>query len=440
MDRRSFLNNAGIVVGAGIAIPGLSSFDEVAFSAIGESDYKLENWSDLRELFDLEPNKVHMALMLLASHPKPVKEAISMHRKKFDDNPAEYWENNFMTAEPKVIAAAAEYLNAEASEIALTDSTTQGLGILYSGMKLKEGDEILTTIHDHYSTEKALEFAALRSGAKINRIALYEQASQISEDEVLDGIKKAITPRTRLLAVTWVHSCSGVKLPIKAISKVVKAANLSRDESHRIYFAVDGVHAFGLDDIDIQDMGCDFLAAGTHKWLFGPRGTGILWARKDAQDMVIPIIPAFSPAYGEWLGVVPKDQITFSHLHSPGGFHAFEHRWSLNEAFALHMKVGKANIAQRSKKLNSLLKEGMKEISHVKLLTPESDTYSEAINCFEVEGLSPDETIRKLHEKNIIASTSPYRKSYARLTPSVINTEDEVRYCLKALEELGQKN
>ena len=436
MDRRSFLNTTGIAFGAGIGLPALSAFD-TAPQLFEKPGYKLNTWSDLRNMFELESGKTHMALMLLASHPKPVKDAIAMHRKKFDNNPAEYWENNFMTAEPRVIAEVAEYLNADPSEVALTDSTTQGLGILYTGLKLKDKDEILTTTHDHYSTEKALEFAALRSGAAINRIDLYEDPSRVSTDEVLSRIRKNITPKTRLLAVTWVHSCSGVKLPVKEISRLVREVNQSRNENDRVYFAVDGVHAFGLDNIDIKELGCDFFAAGTHKWLFGPRGTGILYARKEAHDMVVPVIPAFSPAYGEWLGVVPKDQINFSHLNTPGGFHAFEHRWSLDEAFKIHKTVGKENIAARSKKLNKRLKEGMTDIKHVKLLTPVSDEYSEAINCFEVDGLGPEEIVKKLHEKNIIASTSPYRKSYARLTPSIINTEEEVEVCLKALQELG---
>ena len=436
MDRRSFLNRTGIAMGAGIGLPALSAFENITHLKTNKPDVP-GSWGDFREMFQLETDKIHMALMLLASHPRPVKNAIKMHRERFNSNPAEYWENNFMTAEPKVIALAAEYMNADPSEIALTDSTTQGLGILYTGIKLKEGEEILTTTHDHYSTEKALEFGAQRSGAKIKRIDLYEEPSKVSADEVLSRIKKNISPQTRLVAVTWVHSCTGVKLPVKQISGLIKELNSSRGKEDRIYFAVDGVHAFGLDNIDIQELGCDFFAAGAHKWLFGPRGTGILYAKKDTHDMMVPVIPAFSAAYGEWLGVVPKDQLTFSHLHTPGGFHAFEHRWALGEAFKLHMNTGKENITTRSKDLNRMLKEGMKDMAHIKLLTPVSDEYSEAINCFEVDGLGPEETVKKLHEKRIIASSSPYRKSYARLTPSVINTEEEVKTCLNALEELA---
>ncbi|MCP9198821.1 aminotransferase class V-fold PLP-dependent enzyme [Gramella sp. GC03-9] len=436
MDRRRFLNRTGLAIGAGIGLPALGAFDPKTSLEKYQSDYKLKSWSDLRNMFDLETGKTHMALMLLASHPKPIQDEIERHRNNFDQNPAEYWEENFQTAEPRVIAAAAKYLNADPSEVALTDSTTQGLGILYTGMKLRQGEEILTTTHDHYSTEKALEFSAERSGASIKRIDLYEDPSKVSSDEVLSRIANNIGSRTRLLAVTWVHSCTGVKLPISEISELVREKNQSRDENNRIFFAVDGVHAFGLDDIDVRELGCDFLVAGCHKWLFGPRGTGILWAKREAQEMVVPVIPAFSMAYGEWLGFVPKDQITFSDLNSPGGFHAFEHRWSLHKAFEMHSELGKKNIVSRSKELNSLLKEGIAEIPHAKLLTPMSDKYSEAINCFEVDGLGPDEIVSKLHERNIIASSSPYRKSYARLTPSVINTEEEVEKCLVTLRAM----
>jgi len=312
-----------------------------------------------------------------------------------------------------------------------------GLALLYNGLKLSKGDEIVTTKHDHYSTEKSLEFATQRNGAAIKRIVLYKDAHNISVDEVVSNLKKAIGPKTRIVAVTWVHSSTGVKLPLKEMSEVIRQINTSRTEKDRIYFCVDGVHGFGIDNITMADLGCDFFVAGTHKWLFGPRGTGIFFARKDAWDMIQPTIPAFSrTAYGNWLGLVPDSSLNFSDVISPGGFHSFEHRWALSEAFNFHLSIGKNKIEQRTQQLSTLLKEGLQSISHVKLHTPLSEKLSAGINCFEIDGLDPEEVVKRLHKKHIIASTSPYRISYARLTPCVINREEEVKVCLEALENI----
>jgi selenocysteine lyase/cysteine desulfurase len=264
-----------------------------------------------------------------------------------------------------------------------------GLSLLYTGLKLKQGDDILSTTHDHYSTEKSLEFAADRTGASLRRIDLYANAHETSVDEILGNLKKSILPNTRIVAVTFVHSSSGVKLPVKEMSALIKEVNEGRNESDRIYFCVDGVHGFGVEDITVEELGCDFLVAGTHKWLFGPRGTGIVWAKKDAWDMVKPTIPPFSMAYLQWMGTMPDGPLSFYSKITPGGFHSFEHRWALKEAFEFHIEIGKEKIQNRTRELNALLKEGIQNISHVKLHTPMSSSLSSGINTFEIEGMNP---------------------------------------------------
>jgi selenocysteine lyase/cysteine desulfurase len=345
MDRRKFLQNSGFAMGASLVLPALSCTSSSADSSTEESskELSLDSWIGVRNHFNLTADRIHMSQMLLASHPTPVREAIEKHRKNFDENPFEYWENNWIEAEKVVTQAAGNYIKADPAEIVLTDSTTVGLAVLFSGLNLKPGNEILTTTHDHYSTEKSLEFASKKNGATIKRISLYSDPATITADLVTDELIKSITPATRIIAVTWVHSVTGVKLPIRKMADAIKTVNEKRTEADRIYFCVDGVHGFGVENITMEDLGCDFFVAGTHKWIFGPRGTGILWGKKEAWDMVSPIIPAFREApYSMWMGIVPEAKLSFSDLCSPGGFLAFEHRWSLNEAFDFHMWVFRA--------------------------------------------------------------------------------------------------
>ncbi|HYG39724.1 MAG TPA: aminotransferase class V-fold PLP-dependent enzyme [Cytophagales bacterium] len=428
MERRKFLQKTGLALGAASILPSFVSGQSQALS--------LNNWAQIREQFVLTKDRIHMAQMLLASHPAPVREAIEKHRRQFEENSVEYWESNFMTAEEIVKKAAASYLKCDPEEIALTDSTTMGLATLYCGLKLKEGDEILTTTHDHYSTEKSLEYAAQKNKASIKRITLFDDPALVEVDAIVEKLTKAIKPNTRIIAVTWVHSSTGVKLPIREMTAAVKRINTQRDENTRIYFCVDGVHGFGIEDITMEELGCDFFAAGTHKWAFGPRGTGILWGKKDAWNMITPSIPSFGLPYGVWLGLVPEEQVTFAHHLTPGGFHSFEHRWSLNTAFDFLQQIGKSKIQARTYELNTMLKNGLKEIGHVKLHTPMDPKLSCAINTFEVAGMAPELVIEKLYKKKIVGSTTPYREVYARLTPCIINNEEEVKTCLTAIENI----
>jgi len=414
------------------AIASAAGMDSPTASAV------FTTWAKVREDFNLDQSHIQMAQMLLASHPTRVREAISKHRQAFDENPATYWEGKFMTIDGVATEAAGRYMNCDPGEIALTDSTTQGMSLLLNGFRLKKGEEILSTTHDHYITDMSIKYACAKRGTTNRRIAEYADPAKVSVDEVVDNITKAISKKTRVVVVTWVQSCTGVKLPVRAIADAIAKINNNRSAKTRVYFCVDGVHGFGNQADQIADLGCDFLAAGTHKWIFGPRGTGLVYARKDAWDFVEPTIPSFSEApYSEWLGEELTREATFTETFSPGGFHAFEHRWSLNEAFEYQLDIGREHVHQRTTYLNSMLKEGITEMPHVKLHTPVDPDLSAGINCFEIEGYSELEALEAFHKKGIIASTSPYRISYARLTPCIINTEQEVETCLEVMQGFG---
>jgi selenocysteine lyase/cysteine desulfurase len=186
----------------------------------------------------------------------------------------------------------------------------------------------------------------------------------------------------------------------------------------------------------VADLGADFFAAGTHKWIFGPRGTGIVWGRREAWGEVQPTVPAFEMApYTAWMdGYDPGP--TQAPWISPGGFHAYEHTWALPAAFAFHRQIGRARIARRIRELNTALKDGLAATPRVRLHTPRNPRLSAGLVAFEVEGWSPEALVQSLATKRIVASTSPYRPSYARLAGSLLNTPGEVEAAVRAVREL----
>ena len=428
MDRRTFLQTSGLILGAGL----LSSVGELVAQPLPRGD-----WRGLRKLFPLEDNKVHLATFLLASHPKPVADAIAEHRRRFDANPADYWHSKFMTIDGQVTEAAAQYMGGKAQQIALTDSTTMGLAMVYSGLALKPGDEILQTSHDHYSTDMSLAFRAERTGVKVRRISLYDTPADVSVDQVLARMTAGIGPATRVLAVTWVHSSTGVKLPVAAMAEALQKINRARKADAQILFCVDGVHGFGIEDQDVSALGCDFFVAGTHKWIFGPRGTGVIWGSDRGWSQCRPVIPSFSASYDVWLGNMDPAKVPVGEHMSPGGFHSFEHRWALPEAFRLHLQLGKAQVQQRIHALNRQTKEGLAKMKHVTLYTPMNAGLSSGLVCFDVQGMTPEAVVEALHKQGIIMSATPYRKSYARLAPSLINNEAEIDQALQAIAALA---
>ena len=398
-----------------------------------------EPWEAVRGLFPLTRDYVHLASFLLVSHPKPVAEAIERFRRELDANPVLALEREFASNKQtsRTRGAAGTYMGVAPDEIALTDSTTMGLATLYNGLRLAPGDEILTTTHDHYSTHESLRLAAARTGATIRKVALYDEAAAATGDGMTAALAGALTPRTRVVAITWVHSSTGVKTPVRKIADALARAQASREPRERAVLCVDGVHGFGVEDATMPDLGCDFFAAGCHKWIYGPRGTGILWGRADAMRALLPTIPPF---FGGWWtarqygGEAPPID---GRVMSPGGFKAFEHYWALADAFALHQEIGKARIHARIHELNRHAKEGLAAMKHVKLHTPLSSAVSSGIVCFEVDGMKPDAVVDKLQAAKIIASVTPYRPPLARIAASLVSSHEDVDAALRAIRALA---
>ena len=434
MLRREFLGTTGMALGA----TALASVSSAATPTTAQpTSVAPGDWQGLRELFPLTKDYIHLSTFLLASHPRPVALEIERHRAALDANPSDYWHHHYQTIDGEVSAAAARYMGGEGRQIALTDSTTMSLAMIYSGLKLNPGDEILQTVHDHYATDMSLAHRAARTGATVRRIALYDDPAKITVEDVVARLKAAISSKTRVVAVTWVHSSTGVKLPIRALADAIDSINRGRDEHAQLLFCVDGVHGFGIENQDISKLGCDFFAAGTHKWIFGPRGTGVIWGSDRGWQNSNPVIPSFSGSYGVWLGEISPDQVPTGEHMTPGGFHSFEHRWALPKAFELHLQLGKARVQQRIHQLNTQTKEGLAKMSHVRLYTPMSSELSSGLVCFDVAGVSPAEVVKRMHAKGIIISSTPYRESFARFAPSLINNEQEIDQALAEIRAMA---
>ncbi|MFO7565563.1 MAG: aminotransferase class V-fold PLP-dependent enzyme [Enhygromyxa sp.] len=436
MDRRDFLIGSTLLTGAACARPRTSEPSEPPPS---EPAWRPDSWTDVRGLFDLDPDYVHMAGLLLASHPRPVREAIEGHRRGLDRNPALYYETHGHALHEQARAAAARFLAVPSDEVALTDSTTMGLGMIYGGLRLAPGSEILTTTHDHYSTHQSLEFNARRTGAQIRKLPLFadHRARAADVDDLVERIISALSPQTRLLALTWVHSSSGLRLPIRAVADALAHHNADREPDERVLLGVDGVHGFGVEAATIPELGCDIFVAGCHKWIFGPRGTGLAWAREPVWARVDATIPAFEiPVYTSYLRGQPIPREPGGVMHTPGGFHSFEMRWSLPVAFELHDQIGRPRIEARIHDLARALEQGLAAMPHVTLHTPMADALSSGLVCFEVAGHEPAVVVERLREQRIIASTTPYVPSYARLTPGLCNDEADIERALAAVAAL----
>lgn len=415
-DRRTFLKQAGILA-AGLPL-GAGALAASGTSTSAPSPAPKDPWAQLRLLFDQDPDSIHFSNFLVTSHPRPVREAIERHRANIDRNPglAMDWDlQEPWKREAEVRRWAGRYLQAKPGQIALTGSTSEGLAMIYGGLHVRPDQEILTTVHEHYATEYSLNFRVAKQGTQVRKISLFKDPHWVSKDEILGSIKRSIRPNTRVLGMTWVQSGSGVKLPIGEIGQLVDEFNRNRDDKDRIIYVVDGVHGFGVDNLDFPDMHCDYFISGTHKWMFGPRGTGIICARSEELKDVTPSVPTFS------------EDNNFATSMTPGGYHAFEHRWALDEAFKLHLQLGKAQVQARIHALNSYLKQRLQELPQVELVTPLSPELSAGFTFFRIKNQDCDQFAAYLMANRVVVDAVDRDVGpVIRTAPGLLNDEQQI--------------
>lgn len=445
--RREFLATLGAgLAGAtgafGAGGGGAASASSPATALWRRADGSVD-WAAVRAEFRLRPDRIHLGSFYLVSHPRSVREAIERYRERIDSDPLWIEEACFAEGEVNRILAVkralARYVGGAVDEIALTSNTTTGLAMVYNGLRIRSGQEIVTTRHDHYVHHESIRRAAEKSGAGVRFVALHDGASRASREEIVARVRAAIGPRTRALGVTWVHSSTGLKLPIREIADAVGDANRGRAEADRCLLVVDGVHGLGIEPTPAAALGADFFVAGTHKWLFAPRGTGMIWGRADAWPQVAPTIPTFDLSDDAWAAWLDKSPLppTRASFVSPGGFLAYEHLFAVPDAIAFHEAIGRERIADRVHELNGTFRRELARMPGVTLHTPAARELSAGICCFEVAGLATHEVVARLAARRIHATESPYEPTLARVAAGIMNTPEEVETTLAAIHELA---
>lgn len=403
MDRRDFLVGTGLLAvtpTAASAAPGV-------------------DWGAVRREFRLDPTLINLGLFYLASNPREVRTAVEAFKRKLDANSHEL----MFEREQEVAVALGQYVGGNPDDIAFVPNTTIGLSIVYGGLRLRPDQELLLSDQDHGWHRQAAQLAAQRAGANVRIGTLYENSAKVTEDEVATRLRNSITPQTRAVGITWVQSSTGVKMPVRACAAVVAEANNGRKQEDRCLLVVDGVHGLAAVDDDAARMGADVVVAGTHKWLFGPRGTGMVWVNPQVSDQIVPLLPSLSNR-------------SETALLGPGGFHAFEHYYAVKAAVEFHQRLGRNRVAARITELATRFKDGLAAMPGVVIHTPRDPRMSAGMVCFDVTGLTGDEVVARLEKKRIQITTAAYRIPYARIGTAILNTPSEIDRTLKEIRAL----
>ena len=172
-----------------------------------------------------------------------------------------------------VYSSIAKLINASVEEVAIVENASTGWLLAFNGIEFRPGDEVITSEMEYVSN--LLGFLNLKKTLGIDIKVIPNDAAG---NFPLAALEAAISPATRLIAITYIPSTAGNVLPVAAIGAIARR--------HGILYLVDGCQAAGQLPIDVREIQCDFLSATGRKYLRGPRGTGFLYVRKEVRDQL----------------------------------------------------------------------------------------------------------------------------------------------------------
>lgn len=282
--------------------------------------------------FALDPDYLHLNHGSYGAVPRAVRLAQDRICAEIEGNPTKFYGEDLPPAMRRMAGAVAKRFGGQGEDWVFCENATAAVSAVLYTLDLGPGDEILTTSHAYGAVLKAMSRVAARHGAVLKLAPL--PAILESEDEVVDGIAQALGPRVRLLVVDHITSATAVIFPVRRIAALARAAGIP--------VLIDGAHAPGQIALDVPALGVDWYTGNAHKWLFAPRGCGLLWTAPDRQQVTRPAVLSHGTDQGytaafDWVGT--RDP-------SP---------WLCFEAAALaHDGFGGAALMARNKELAAL--------------------------------------------------------------------------------------
>jgi len=301
---------------------------------------------------------------------------------------------------------AARFLGCDISEMAITNSTTSGMNAIAQGLRLKQGDRILTTDQEHGGGLLCWNYFAKYSGVIVDKINI--PPGENNAELVLKRIKDALTKKTKLISVSHVFSSTGLRMPIAEISSLARA--------NGALCIVDGAQAAGAIEVNVKKLGCHAYATSGHKWLMGPKGTGLLYISKDAQDIIRPMqLEESYNTYNDGNGVVNLACIL-----------------GLAKAIGYLESIGISKIEEHNLSLRNRLYEQLKDLDIIKILSPVQGPLSSPMLTVllpaEYERTAFVKMLLEKHKLSIRATHKEFGFNGIRFSVHIFNTEKEIDF------------
>ena len=376
-----------------------------------------EYWEFVRGQFPLTRELAYLNTGWLGASPYAVIDAVTASMAELE-RASETGHSEELWKEIKTDAGA--LLGCDADELAFMRNTTEGVNVVANGLAFARGDEIITTTHEHVGNAYTWLVLAKREGVVIK---LFEP-STASEEENLERINALVTKRTRLLSIPHGVTSTGMIMPVQRIGA------LAREK--RIWFFVDGAQTAGMFRFNLHDVGCDAYATSGHKWLLGPKETGLLYVRKGMLD---EIRAKFTGAYSGDFDLAKRiASFTPSAQRYEYGTVSVPLRTGLGAALKFIHRIGIDRVWAHDRALATAAFEGLRALPGVTVHSPARDAMRSAMITFSHAAVGYMDLQKHLDTYKLrTRGVSEGGMQALRVSFHVYNTPEEVARVIEAV-------
>jgi selenocysteine lyase/cysteine desulfurase len=427
-SRRDFLSLAGKSVGlAALAVPSIASLlkdveaatrniahltpDQVAM----DEDY----WSIIQNSFTVTRGIVNLNNGGVSPSPRIVTEALVRYMWQQEDATAYTMWQLLEPQSETIRTGLAEMFQCDREEIAITRNASESLEILLNGLDFKPGDEILSTTQDYPRMLTTLRQRERREGLVLKLVQIPIPPKDLNE--IVAAFEKGITPKTKLILISHQINLTGQITPVKAVCDMARAKGIET--------IVDGAHSYAQFEFTQKDLGCDYFGTSLHKWLYAPKGTGLLYVKRDKIAKLWPLMAAETSQAND----IRKFEEVGTHSAAP--------RLAIGEAMLFHNGIGAKRKEARLRFLSRYWMNRLKDVPKIGFNTSFDPNQSCAIANVKVEGIEPTAIGSYLFAKHKIFTTPIVHEEFKgiRITPNVYTTLGELdRFC-NLMEQVARK-
>jgi len=375
-------------------------------------------WFTIQNAFSVTRGIINLNNGGVSPSPRIVTEALVRYIWQQEDATAYTMWQILEPQSETIRTGLAELFGCDREEIAITRNASESLETLLLGMDLKSGDEILTTTQDYGRMLTTVRQREQREGISLRLIKIPIPPQNLNE--IAAAFERAVTARTRLIQIAHQVNITGQITPVKAVCDMARARGIET--------IVDGAHSFAQFDFKQKDLGCDYFGTSLHKWLYAPKGTGLLYVKRDKIQHIWPLFAA------------EQKQVADIRKFEEIGTHSAAPKLAIGEALLFHNGIGGKRKEARLRYLSRYWMNRLKDVPKVRFNTSFDPAQSCAIANVQIEGTNPSAVGSYLFATHRIFTTPIIHEEFQglRITPNLYTTLGELdRFC-RIMEKIAR--